>query len=69
MAVAVTLGLSGGCGPPEACTLEPDPGECDAFFTRWYFDPDLGACAPFQWGGCGGVVPFESEIACQGTCE
>ena len=25
--VAVAFGLCGGCGPPEACTLEPDPGE------------------------------------------
>ncbi|GAB6095417.1 hypothetical protein JCM14469_16690 [Desulfatiferula olefinivorans] len=50
------------------CTLKPDPGPCKALFTRYYFDAERGACRSFFWGGCGGVVPFETLGACEAAC-
>ena len=46
------------------CTLEPNPGPCLGFFIRYYFDSSENACREFVWGGCGGVVPFESLDEC-----
>lgn len=57
-----------GCGGPPECELEPDPGDCDANFTRYYYDAELGECMEFTWGGCEGVVPFDSWLACDATC-
>ncbi|MCJ7593155.1 MAG: BPTI/Kunitz domain-containing protein [Desulfobacterales bacterium] len=53
----------------EGCLLSPDPGPCKALFWRYYFDRDKGRCERFIWGGCGGVVPFESLEDCQKACE
>nr|WP_299487668.1 BPTI/Kunitz-type proteinase inhibitor domain-containing protein [uncultured Allomuricauda sp.] len=51
-----------------ACQLEPDPGPCEALIPRYYFDKEDQECKEFFWGGCNGVVPFETMEACQ-TCE
>lgn len=56
-------------GTQEACGLVPDPGDCDAAFERYYYDPAARRCAPFTWGGCDGVVPFNALTECQGACE
>lgn len=57
-------------GPPEdPCTLAPDGGSCNAAFERWYFDPVTSRCAGFSWGGCEGVVPFETLAECSVACE
>lgn len=50
---------------PVACTLVPDAGMCNAAFVRYYFDPKEKKCKPFVWGGCGGVVPFQTLQECQ----
>jgi hypothetical protein len=47
------------------CLLLPDPGECEAAIPAWYFDQDFQTCAQFTWGGCGGVVPFETLEDCE----
>lgn len=49
----------------ERCTLEPDPGLCLAAFQRYYYDKAEGRCKMFTWGGCGGVVPFDTLEECQ----
>ncbi len=49
---------------PSACQLEPDPGECFAAIPRYYFDKEEQKCKEFTWGGCNGVVPFETMEAC-----
>ncbi|XP_072930145.1 papilin isoform X3 [Epargyreus clarus] len=36
------------------CLLEVDQGPCTAYEPRWAFDAAQGACAPFEYGGCGG---------------
>jgi hypothetical protein len=53
---------------PLACQLEPDPGDCLAAIPRYYFDKEEQKCKEFIWGGCNGVVPFETMEACR-ECE
>ncbi len=57
------------CPPAvDACTLIPEVGPCDAVFPIYYYDQTEGICKEFIWGGCEGVVPFETLEACQ-VCE
>lgn len=68
--VAATL-LLAGCHTqrlPEACTLKPESGRCKAAFMRYWYDPPVGTCKAFIWGGCGGVVPFETMESCAAQC-
>jgi hypothetical protein len=53
---------------PEKCRLKPDGGTCKAFFERYYFDPRSGECRKFFYGGCDGVVPFETREECEQEC-
>jgi hypothetical protein len=53
----------------DRCTLEPDPGMCRAAIPRFYFDKKENQCKEFIWGGCGGVVPFETLEACKQCSE
>ena len=43
----------------------PDPGPCEAYIPLANFDPVTQICAEFIWGGCDGVVPFQTLAACQ----
>jgi|TARA_B100000378_G_C17925592_1_gene371361 hypothetical protein len=52
----------------DACYLIPDPGVCLAAIPRYYYDQDSGNCKEFLWGGCGGVVPFETMEECKSGC-
>jgi hypothetical protein len=52
----------------ESCTLVPDSGLCDAAMPRYYYDQSEKKCKEFMWGGCGGVVPFETLEECK-ICE
>src|SRR5687767_8657807 len=56
------------CKNSGRCTLTPDIGPCDAVFTRYYYDKVEKKCKPFSWGGCAGVVPFDSMEACEDGC-
>ena len=47
------------------CLLSPDPGRCRAAFTRYYYSPKTKKCESFIWGGCDGVVPFETLEDCK----
>ena len=49
----------------DACTLSPDPGICFAAIQMYYFNQETQQCEDFTWGGCGGVVPFESLAECE----
>jgi len=53
----------------ERCTLTPEIGPCRAAMQRFYFDADADECRSFTWGGCQGVVPFETLEACKQSCE
>jgi len=49
----------------DACDLEPDPGFCRAIVPKYYFDKNENKCKEFIWGGCLGVVPFDSLEECE----
>ena len=49
----------------DACTLVPDPGMCEAAIQKYYFNQETQQCEDFTWGGCGGVVPFDSLEECE----
>lgn len=50
------------------CSIEPNEGPCLANFTRYYYDKTEKKCKSFTWGGCNGVVPFETLTACEQSC-
>ena len=52
----------------ESCLLVPDPGLCQAAFPRYYYNSETEKCTQFLWGGCGGVVPFETLEECKKAC-
>lgn len=53
---------------PERCGLKPEHGPCKAMFERYYFDAATKECKPFYYGGCGGVMPFETQEECVNAC-
>jgi len=53
---------------PEKCRMKPDKGPCKAIFWKYYFNPKTKSCDEFLYGGCNGVVPFETREECQATC-
>lgn len=50
---------------PDACMLTPDIGPCFAAITKFYFDTETNTCEEFIWGGCDGVVPFDTMAECE----
>ncbi len=48
-----------------SCELEPEAGPCRAAIPKYYFDKDEKKCKEFTWGGCEGVVPFETLEDCE----
>ena len=53
------------CNVEGNCALEPEIGPCEALIPMYYFDQEKGKCKEFQWGGCEGVVPFDSLEECK----
>jgi hypothetical protein len=51
------------------CSLKPEKGPCKAIYWKYFFDPESKKCKEFIWGGCDGVVPFETEADCKELCE
>jgi hypothetical protein len=49
----------------DKCKLVPETGKCKAAKIRYYFDNKTGKCTEFTWGGCEGVVPFETLKECE----
>ena len=47
------------------CSLIPEQGTCKALIPKYYFDNQDKECKEFIWGGCDGVVPFETLIECE----
>jgi len=50
------------------CLQKGETGRCRAYFPRFYFDQESGKCKKFIWGGCGGLVPFDTMQSCKDTC-
>lgn len=62
------VGCSEDCIENSSCNLEPETGPCLAAFPKYYYDKEEGKCKEFIWGGCQGVVPFDTMEACK-KCE
>jgi hypothetical protein len=60
---------SGDSTIPEECLLEPDPGPCFGYVPMYYFNQDTQSCEMFIYGGCMGLIPFQSLLECQNLCE
>lgn len=52
----------------ERCGLKPESGPCKAIFDKYYFDARTNKCQRFNYGGCDGVVPFETQEECNNAC-
>tara|TARA_B100000686_G_scaffold306385_1_gene345752 strand:- start:331 stop:1806 length:1476 start_codon:yes stop_codon:yes gene_type:complete len=52
----------------QKCYYTPNPGVCLAAITKYYFDQEENECLEFTWGGCGGLVPFETLEDCELSC-
>ncbi|MBE2254381.1 MAG: proteinase inhibitor I4 serpin [Myxococcus sp.] len=50
------------------CSRAPEPGPCRAAVPKAYFDASTRRCAVFTWGGCDGVVPFDTLEECRQIC-
>jgi hypothetical protein len=57
------------CQKSSNCSLTPETGNCEAAIPRYYFDSSTKECKQFIWGGCDGVVPFETIEACRSQCK
>ena len=51
-----------------SCALEPDQGDCKAVIIKYYYDSRKNKCREFEWGGCDGVIPFDTLQDCL-NCE
>ena len=55
----------------EICNYQPKTGMCKAYFTRWYFNPNIQACETFIYGGCGADYTsnnFRTRESCEAYC-
>ncbi len=56
-------------GEPRAvCRKKPERGPCKGRFESYYFDQRSQSCKSFFWGGCQGVVPFQTRDECKKAC-
>ena len=56
------------CLKSDRCNLEPDAGFCKASIPKYYYDKKDNECKQFTWGGCDGVVPFDTMEECEKQC-
>ena len=50
------------------CLLKHEAGPCKGAFERYYYDKREKKCKSFIYGGCQGVVPFETMEECENKC-
>ncbi|XP_072390707.1 spondin-1 [Diabrotica undecimpunctata] len=52
------------------CMQDGDPGPCQGYFNRWWFDATKLKCFPFVYGGCrGNRNNFLTQEQCMDTCK
>lgn len=61
-------GSESDCVKSERCAMEPETGPCYAIITKYYYDKTEKKCNTFTWGGCAGVVPFNTLEECENSC-
>ncbi|KRY54793.1 Papilin, partial [Trichinella britovi] len=53
----------------DVCELPVDTGPCRGKITQWYYEPAVGDCITFTWGGCkGNSNRFASKELCEAKC-
>lgn len=56
-------------GPKDPrCTMVPEKGPCKAIFWKYHYDQKNNSCKEFMYGGCDGVVPFDTKEDCEKFC-
>ena len=63
--------IVGSCSSEENhkdCALIHEVGNCKGSFPRYYFDQTEQKCKVFYWGGCDGLVPFQTLEDCNKKC-
>lgn len=50
------------------CTMVPQKGPCKAIFWKYYYEHKNNTCKEFMYGGCDGVVPFDTKEECEKFC-
>ena len=65
----VSIIINGSTALPDECYLEPETGPCMGYVPMYYFDEQTQSCQMFIWGGCAGIVPFETMEDCINTCQ
>ena len=54
----------------EICKLVADAGKCSNSLMRYFYDPALGDCRQFVYGGChGNANRFVTYADCETTCK
>jgi hypothetical protein len=56
------------CERVPSCFLNPEVGPCNAAFPKYYYDRLEKKCKEFIWGGCEGIVPFDTMDECERNC-
>ena len=67
--IQITENFSSYTSDIHRCLLIPETGPCRARIPVYYFDTEEKICKEFIYGGCKGVVPFETIDECKSTCE
>lgn len=62
-------GCTENCIKADRCNLEPDAGPCEALIPKYYYDKEDKKCKQFNWGGCDGIIPFETLEECKKQCD
>ncbi|XP_056143046.1 amyloid-beta precursor protein-like [Lampris incognitus] len=53
----------------DACLLRQDPGGCQNYTMKWFFDTEQRECSRFWYGGCeGNNNRFETQDECEIVC-
>lgn len=50
------------------CNMIPDKGPCKAIFSKYYYEHKTNSCKDFIYGGCDGLVPFDTKEECEKFC-
>ncbi|XP_078482068.1 papilin-like [Ciona intestinalis] len=60
-----------GCAEYDVCYVTPDRGSlCDAWVSRWFFNPSTSQCEHFWYGGChGNTNRYVSKAECKAVCD
>ena len=55
--------------PPDVCLLWKDPGPCQDFKVKWFFNSKQRRCSRFKYGGChGNANRFDMQTDCEKVC-